>query len=344
MRSLTPARRTLLVMVVAITPCLMPCVSQAQGATTSSASPSAGALTPADLRTLAEAHVAISLIHDSSDTRAAQAKNKTASAQDDLATRKRDAILAVLKAKGLAEPEYQRRRFLVSADDALRTQFDSVVALLTGAPLPGRIVVAAAPGFVPASALPPGMVGSHLGHVVTSYPDTPDRSGLLPMAFVEAQIASQHAALAARAPTDLAAMQLHAGHVLHAIDPTIVTTGPGKGYGMRKAAAGVANHVELAAREPGASPNVKVHAVHIATAARATMARADQVIALAKQIQGATDAKTAASLLAQLVPLCAQLAAGTDVNHDGRIDWSDGEGGLQQAQEHLQLLLAGEKR
>jgi hypothetical protein len=301
-------------------------------------------LTAADIRTLAETHVALGVVNDSADARAAQAKNKTKDAQLELAQQKRTLVANVITAKGLTEEEYQRRRFLVSTDADLRAQFDSVVATLTGAPLPGRVVAAAAPGFAPASALPPGLVGTHIGHVTTSYVDTPDKSGLLPMAFAEAQIATQHANLAMRTPMDLAAMQLHAGHVLHALDPSIVPMGPGKGYGFRKAAGGVAQHIELAAKEPSASGNVRIHATHIAGAARSALARMELAIDLAKKIRDAKDAATASSLLGQLVSLCGQLVSGSDVNADGRIAWGDGEGGLQQAQEHLQLLLAGEKK
>jgi hypothetical protein len=137
---------------------------------------------------------------------------------------------------------------------------------------------------------------------------------------------------------------MHAGHVLHALDPALQATGPGKGFGLRKASGGVAQHIELAAKEPTASGGVKIHANHIASAARGTLARIDQAVALAQQIQGATDAKAAAGLMSQLVSVCNQLTNGADSNADGRVDWGNGEGGLQQADEHIKLLLAGERR
>lgn len=319
--------------------------AQTTGSTSAGATqPPSARLTAADIKVLAETHVAISVVNDSAETRAAQSKNKTKEAQIELAHQKRAQLAEVIKAKGLSESEYQRQRFLVSTDADLRAQFDSVVAKLTGAPLPGRVTAAAAPGFFPASELPAGLVGTHVGHVSTSYVDTPDKSGLLPMAFAEAQIATQHANLAMRTPMDLAAMQMHAGHVLHALDPSIVAMGPGKGYGFRKAAGGVAQHIELAAKEPSASGNVKIHATHIAGAARSALARMELAIELAKKIRDAKDAATASSLLGQLVSMCGQLTAGSDVNADGRIDWGNGEGGLQQAQDHVRLLLSGERR
>src|SRR5439155_16114125 len=134
----------------------------------------------------------------------------------------------------------------------------------------------------------------------------------------------------ARDPSNLNAMKTHAGHVINAVDPTIVAAGPGLGYGVKKAAMGVAAHIDLAAKAQGASQNVITHANHIATSAKNTVQRADQVVALAKQIQAATSAADAAALVSQLVSLTAQLTAGVDSNGDGRITWQEGEGGLQQ--------------
>jgi hypothetical protein len=320
---------------------LLPAATQAQA---SAGSASQSGPTAADVRLLAEMHVTLSAVMDSAGARAAQARNKTPDAQTELARQKREAVAKVIKDKGLTDEQYQRLRYAVSTDADLRQQFDSIVGKLTGTPVPGRVVAAAVAGFTPAAQLPAGLVGTHIGHVTTSYPDTPEKAGLLVMAFAEASVASQHAAFAARTPTDLAAMKLHAGHVLHALDPALQASGPGKGYGLRKASGGVAQHIELAAKEPTASGNVKIHATHIATAARGALTRLDQAVALAKQIQAAPDAKTAAALLSQLVSMCNQLVNGADTNADGRVDWGNGEGGLQQADEHLKLLLAGERR
>lgn len=297
-----------------------------------------------DVKLLAEMQIMLTAVNDSADARAAQAKNKTPDAQAELAKAKREAVAKALSDKGLSSEQYQRLRYAVSTNAELRAQFDSIVGKLTGAPVPGRVVAVAASGFVPAAQLPSGLVGTHIGHVTTSYVDTPDKAGLLVVAFAEAAVASQHATLATRTPNDLAAMKLHAGHVLHALDPALQATGPGKGFGLRKAAGGVAQHIELAAKETAASGNVKIHATHIAAAARGTLSRVDQAVALIKQIQDATDAKAAASLVAQLASVCSQLASGADTNADGRVDWGNGEGGLQQAEEHVKLMLAGEKK
>ena len=82
----------------------------------------------------------------------------------------------------------------------------------------------------------------------------------------------------------------------------------------------------------------------VATSARNVVLRCDQAVVLAQQIQGATSATDAAKLMSQLVSVTDQLVAGFDANGDGKITWEAGEGGLQQAQEHVTLMLATEMK
>jgi hypothetical protein len=182
----------------------------------------------------------------------------------------------------------------------------------------------------------------HIGHVADAFNGTPNGQGLLPTAVAEAQTAEQHAQFAAQDPTNLSAMKSHAGHVLHAIDPSLVSGGPGLGYGVKRAAQGVVQHIEAAAGLEGASDNVKTHAVHIATAARNVLTWCDAAVATAQQIQAATTAAQAAPLVTRLQTLTHNIVAGTDANGDGRIGWQEGEGGLAQATQHMALLKRGE--
>jgi hypothetical protein len=285
--------------------------------------------------------LAISAARDSMQAQFAMARNKKTEILQQLRERLRLQIDSILHRAGMTEAEYNRKTYLVSSDIGARHLFDSVVVALTGAPLPGSLPPAPVRTVIP---VPAGAVGTHIGHVINAFGDTPMGNGLLPTAMAEARVASQHATLGARAPTNLDAMKLHAGHVINALDPTIVAAGPGLGYGLKKAALGVANHIELAAKAQGASANVITHANHIATSARNTVTRADSMIVLAKQVQAATTAADAAALMNQLVSLGNQLVAGFDANADGRITWQAGEGGLQQAEEHVTLMLAGEPK
>ena len=293
-----------------------------------------------DIAAFARISLEISRLRDSAQARLAQPANDKPEAQQQLRQQLVAQIADVLHHASMTEQDYQRKTFVVSTDSAARRIFDSTMAKLMGAPLPGQLQTAAA---APAVKVPAGPVGVHLGHIVNAFAEAPMGQGLLPTAMAEARVAVQHAALAARNPSNLDAMKLHAGHVINAIDPTIVDKGPGLGYGVKKAAQGIATHIELAAKAPGASKNVMMHAEHIAAAARNSVQRSDQIVALAKQIQAATTAADAASLVNQLVSLTNELVAGKDVNADGRVGVEQGEGGLQQCDEHIKLLLAGEK-
>lgn len=295
-------------------------------------------LTRDEIAALARVEVAISHIRDSLDVQLALPRNKKDEVQTQLREKMRADVAAAIKAAGMTDADYRRKTFIISTDNAARHTFDSVVVAVTGAPLPGIYV---APAAAPTVAVPAGPVGNHIGHVVNSFNGTPMNQGLLPTALGEARVAQQHAALAARQPTNLEYMKTHAGHVINAIDPTVVATGPGLGYGLRRAALAVAEHIGMAAAAEGATAAQKLHAGHVANCANNTAKRAEDLLALAQRVLAATDAAAAAQLINQVASLADQLLAGADANSDGRITVDVGEGGLQLADEHVKLMLAG---
>ena len=322
--------------------------------------PAASQATKDQILAYARVELAITKVRDAIQAELAQTRNKTPEAQKQLQEKQRTQIEEVLHHSGMSEAEYQRQTFLISTDPELRKAFDDAIAQLTGAPTVTQLQAQSAAATAAAAArgggaggrggrggrgggeqvaVPAGPVGTHLGHVLNGFGDTPDGAGLLPTAMAEARTAAQHAGLASRAATNLNQMKTHAGHIMHAVDPTTAPAGPGQGYGVKKAATAVANHVELAARAEGATPAVTTHATHIATSARNTAKRADEIVALCKQVQAAADAAAAAALVSQIVSLADQLIAGGDANGDGRVGWQEGEGGLQQVEEHLTLML-----
>lgn len=313
-----------------------PCLGQSVPAPQA---PSATRMAHDDVVAFAKLSLSVAQVRDSIQKQLAMPRNKTPQAQQQLRDQLATEVADVLKHAGVSDEEYRRKTYIVSTDSSARAVFDETIAKLTGAPLPGQLPAAAATTV----AVPPGPVGVHIGHVMNAFTDTPKGLGLLPTAMAEARTAVVHAGLAARDPENLAAMKTHAGHVINAVDPTVVTSGPGLGYGVKRAALGVATHIDLAAKVPGASENVIMHANHVGTSARNTVQRADAIVALAKQIQAATSASEAASLVSQLVSLTNELEMGKDADADGRISWKAGEGGLAQCEEHVRLMLAGER-
>jgi hypothetical protein len=311
------------------------------------ASVAAGAQQPAskplskdEIASLAKVQVAINVVHDSMDAELSHVRNKKNEIQAQLRQKYAGMVTDVIQKAGMTEAQYREKTFAVSFDASSRKIFDSVVVAVTGAPLPGAY---AAPAAGPTLPVPAGPVGTHIGHVVNAFNGTPNGGGLLPTAMGEARVALQHAQLAGRQPTNLDYMKTHAGHIINAIDPTIEKTGPGLGYGLKKASDAVATHIELAAEADGATPSQKLHAGHVATCARNTSKRADELLALAQKVKAATTAPEAAALVAQMNTIATQLLAGFDANGDGRVSVDPGEGGLQLADDHVKLMLGGNR-
>ena len=183
---------------------------------------------------------------------------------------------------------------------------------------------------------------THVLHVLDAFGPTPDGQGLLPTALAEAQIAAEHARLAAGNPTDMDVMIRHTRHVLNAIDPSEFGSGPGLGFGVRPAAEGMVQHIELARGADGASASVQTHSVHVAAAGRAVSTRADEAIDVARQILAAGVYNRAYPLVERLGSLCQELLTGVDSSGDGSVSLEAGEEGLEQAQQHMELLAQAE--
>ena len=183
---------------------------------------------------------------------------------------------------------------------------------------------------------------AHMGHVMTAWKGTPGGVGLLAAADIEIGIAIKHAGVALSKPGNLASIKAHTWHVLHTMAPKIEKKGPGKGYGVKRAAAGVAKHIGFASAPGGVSKSVKAHSVHVGTSAINVVVWADEVIALAKKIKAATSASQALPLAKRVLALTKTMRDGTDANGDGKITWVNGEGGLKEARKHMGFMQKGE--
>jgi hypothetical protein len=183
---------------------------------------------------------------------------------------------------------------------------------------------------------------AHLGHVADGWRDTPEGMGFLPTAVAEARVAAQHAGFAARDLENLDGMKRHADHVLHAVDTERMAEGPGHGYGVKRAAEGVIAHLGMAMDHQETTGNIRTHGNHVVTSTRNTLERVERIAALVERIQAAGTAAEAAPLVQELDLLATQLIEGEDLDGNGQVSWQEGEGGLAQAEQHMELLLRGE--
>jgi len=165
----------------------------------------------------------------------------------------------------------------------------------------------------------------HIGHVMTNWRDTPGGRGFLPVAIDEARVAALHAGLAAKAAS-LDDIKLHAGHVLHALDPTIERNGPGAGYGVRKAVAGALQHLDFAAKAEGATAGITTNAEPASASLSNVRQWVDEAILVAQRIRGSNDAGQAAGLAADLAAVTRRIS----------------DEGLQHAQTAMNLMLKAE--
>jgi len=139
----------------------------------------------------------------------------------------------------------------------------------------------------------------HVLHVMTNWRDTPGGRGFLPVATDEARVAIEHARLAARA-TSLDDIHLHAGHVVHALDPSVQPNGPGAGYGVKKGIAGAIQHLGLAMSAEGATGDMTTSASAAVASLSQVASLVDQAIAAARHTQSAPDSAAAARLAVDL--------------------------------------------
>jgi len=178
----------------------------------------------------------------------------------------------------------------------------------------------------------------HMSHLLTSFSDTPGGMGLIDTGIAEAGIASEYVRIAGEDSLDLRNMTSNMTHVIHAIDPTLVTNGQGLGYGVKRAAQNVTMHAEMAMAVEGANDNFLFHAPYVAAAGRGAVRRADAALGMARRVQSATDPEAALRLLDRLAVLVRAMAYGYDADDDGRIGFEEEEFGLAQARYHLDTV------
>ena len=177
----------------------------------------------------------------------------------------------------------------------------------------------------------------HLGHILTSWGDTPGQVGLIAVLEEELAIAIAHAGYAVTDLENLENIQLHTDHVRHAVDPASVRSGqgPGLGYGLRRAAEGVLDHLGYAAAAADASDSLKLHAEHVTASGNNVLFWAGKILDKAGQITGGASPVASAFFAEEIVEHLQWIAHGRDANEDGAIGWEEGEGGLAQMKAHL---------
>jgi hypothetical protein len=78
----------------------------------------------------------------------------------------------------------------------------------------------------------------------------------------------------------------------------------------------------------------------VTTAATNVVTMADDVVAVAQKIRMSTSQEEAQKLAAEMQTKAEQLTTGVDADKNGQISWNKPEGGLNQAQQHMNFMKA----
>lgn len=172
---------------------------------------------------------------------------------------------------------------------------------------------------------------------------TPDGKGYLPMAEAEVYTALVEVKTALRTPEDLEKLRAGAKSAQHAIDPIRIKEGPGRGFGVKKAAEGIISYVTAAGKSPDASEKVRSYARWVSTSAENVVVRADRITDLLGKVMRMKTAKNATRVLRLVRRMCQEILLGKDTNKDGKVSWKKHEGGLAQAKRYTTVMLRLEK-
>lgn len=181
------------------------------------------------------------------------------------------------------------------------------------------------------------MALAHIGHLRTKWADTPNQVGLVTIAREEAAIARTHAHLAKQKSENTDWVKMHAVHVKHALMPN-GEKGPGKGYGLIKAIAGVQKHSLLALEQDDRSEALNFYGEQIVASTESINLRLEQMHRLVTEILAAPRDENLSAQAETLAQLADQVLMGEDLNQDGEIGWDNNEAGLNQTLRYLNDL------
>jgi hypothetical protein len=188
----------------------------------------------------------------------------------------------------------------------------------------------------------PTIAHVHIGHTITGWKHSPGQKGLFQVAEQEADIALAHAGYAIERPDRLDLIQLHATHVMHAIDPESQKQGPGTGFGLKQALTEAVGHVTYAAESDDASQNIINFARPFTENAEDVLERSNLILALGEEILQDISVQEAFALAEEMLILASANVEGIDKDGDGSVSVKPDEYGIKQLRYQITEMIARE--
>jgi len=197
----------------------------------------------------------------------------------------------------------------------------------------------------------------HVRHVLVSIDSTPKQIGFALGLRQESDVVLQHAQFLRDAvnESNLANLRFHAEHLVNIIEGeggehygdlngNGKVENPGDGFGLLQNGAGdgyiksMSDHAGLAASSSDATESIKLHATHVAIAGENTRVRLTAIRDAALEVGKAGRTADASDSVLRILALAQQTIRGVDLNGDEQIAPVKGEGGVQTAYQHAQLM------
>lgn len=197
----------------------------------------------------------------------------------------------------------------------------------------------------------------HVGHLLVHRDDTPDNGGYALGLLKEGEALQKQADLlrAALEAEDLRGMTNIAEGIVNLIegqlgedygdingDGQLNDRGDGFGFlpnGDRVGyLQGVRDHAKLAAEQPDATDNIKLHAGHVQVCARNVAQWASSLRDLALDIAQAEDVQSVEGKTREAISLIGRIIAGQDLNGNEEVEPISDEGGVLTAFQHAQFM------
>jgi len=188
---------------------------------------------------------------------------------------------------------------------------------------------------------PPAISHAHIGHALTAWHDTPGNKGLMQVSESEAMNAWKELQLAKQAVNTPNVLKQHVENIVHSLNPELIESGTGFGYGVIPAIQGVIQHVKFSAGSKDASENVIHSSGILDDYANETVDKFLLALAQARLAARVTSSQRV-EYLAELENTLLQAIVGVDIDRDGVIGNQAAESGLKQVRKLLTDMAANE--
>lgn len=189
---------------------------------------------------------------------------------------------------------------------------------------------------------PPTIAHTHLGHMMTGWPDTPGQKGLFSTAEDFAKKALANAESADKEKNNIVSKKNFVAQVIQDTKPSAQGSDGKYQYGVKNATEMAMHHLQFAATSPDASENLVDSAKQFEKDYEAVIKRCDIIALLGEAILASQSESEINALSDQLLKQVRANLDGDDSDGDGKVGSSVSEYGLKQLSQEFSEMIKRE--